>query len=71
MKANALLKWLVPAALLAVVFIILKTWIAGNNATTNPARIVPLEVQDSARENMQLQQKATKAVTANGVVREL
>lgn len=48
-----------------------QTWIAGNNATTNPARIVPLEVQDSARENMQLQQKATKAVTANGVVREL
>jgi len=30
MKANALLKWLVPAALLAVVVIILKSWVAGN-----------------------------------------
>ena len=31
MKANALLKWLVPAALLAVVLIILKTWVAGGS----------------------------------------
>lgn len=30
MKANALLKWLVPAALLAVVLIILKSWVAGS-----------------------------------------
>ena len=33
MKANALLKWLVPAALLAVVLIILKTWVAGSNTS--------------------------------------
>jgi integrating conjugative element protein (TIGR03752 family) len=31
MKANALLKWLVPTALLAVVVIILKTWVAGGS----------------------------------------
>lgn len=31
MKANALLKWLVPAALLAVVLIILKTWVPGGS----------------------------------------
>ena len=31
MKANALLKWLVPAALLGVVLIILKTWVAGGS----------------------------------------
>ncbi|MCV5707487.1 TrhV, partial [Escherichia coli] len=34
-------------------------------------RIVPLEVQDAARENMQQQQKATKAVSSNGIVRQL
>lgn len=31
MKANALLKWLVPAALLGVVLIILKTWVPGGS----------------------------------------
>ncbi|TKK04377.1 TIGR03752 family integrating conjugative element protein [Pseudomonas fluorescens] len=34
MKANALLKWLVPAVLLGVAFIILKTWIAGSTSPT-------------------------------------
>ena len=48
-----------------------QTWIAGKNSTSNPARIVPLEVQDSARENMQQQQRATKAVSSNGIVRQL
>lgn len=48
-----------------------QTWIAGSNATANPARIVPLEVQDEARENLQQQQRATKAVSSNGVVRQL
>ncbi|MGV7963683.1 TraV family lipoprotein [Photorhabdus tasmaniensis] len=48
-----------------------QTWIAGKNSTSNPARIVPLEVQDTARENMQQQQRATKAVSANGIVRQL
>lgn len=48
-----------------------QTWIAGKNSTSNPARIVPLEVQDAARENMQQQQRATKAVSSNGVVRQL
>ncbi|HAW6612652.1 TPA: IncHI-type conjugal transfer lipoprotein TrhV, partial [Escherichia coli] len=48
-----------------------QTWIAGKNSTSNPARIVPLEVQDAARENMQQQQKATKAVSSNGIVRQL
>jgi restriction endonuclease Mrr len=37
-----------------------QTWIAGKNSTSNPARIVPLEVQDAARENMQQQQKQLK-----------
>ena len=48
-----------------------QTWIAGKNSTANPARIVPLEVQDAARENMQQQQRATQAVSPNGVVRQL
>lgn len=48
-----------------------QTWIAGKNSTSNPARIVPLEVQDAARENMQQQQKATKAFSSNGIVRQL
>ncbi len=48
-----------------------QTWIAGKNSTSNPARIVPLEVQDAARENMQQQQKATKAVSSNGIIRQL
>ncbi|EMR6287559.1 TraV family lipoprotein [Escherichia coli] len=48
-----------------------QTWIAGKNSTSNPARIVPLEVQDAARENMQQQQRATKAVSSNGIVRQL
>lgn len=33
MKANALLKWLVPAVLLGVAFIILKTWVAGSTSS--------------------------------------
>ncbi|NRN29003.1 TraV family lipoprotein [Photorhabdus heterorhabditis] len=48
-----------------------QTWIAGKNATDNPARIVPLEVQDAARDNMQQQQRATQAVSSNGVIRQL
>lgn len=48
-----------------------QTWIAGKNSTSNPARIVPLEVQDAARENMQQQQRATKAVSSNGIIRQL
>jgi len=48
-----------------------QTWIAGNNATANPARIVPLEVQDAARENMQQQQRAEKGVNSSGIIRDL
>jgi len=48
-----------------------QTWIAGKNSTSNPARIVPLQVQDAARENMQQQQRATKAVSSNGIIRQL
>lgn len=48
-----------------------QTWIAGNNATANPARIVPLEVQDAARENMQQQQRAEKGVSSSGIIRDL
>ncbi len=33
MKANALLKWLVPAVLLGVAIIILKTWVAGSTSS--------------------------------------
>ena len=33
MSANALLKWLVPAALLAVVLIILKSWVTRLSTT--------------------------------------
>ncbi|MDQ0668234.1 TIGR03752 family integrating conjugative element protein [Pseudomonas sp. W2I6] len=39
MKANALLRWLVPAALLAVVFIILKTWVA----VSTPSQELPVD----------------------------
>jgi len=46
-----------------------QTWIAGQSATDNPARIVPLEVQDSARDNLQQQQRATQAISASGVRR--
>lgn len=46
-----------------------QTWIAGQSATDNPARIVPLEVQDSARDNLQQQQRATQAISATGVRR--
>lgn len=43
------------------------TWVAGDSALKNPARIVPLEIQERARDNMQQQQRSTKGVTANGV----
>ncbi|WP_055127989.1 TIGR03752 family integrating conjugative element protein [Pseudomonas mediterranea] len=43
MKANALLKWLVPAALLAVALIILKTWVA-NDDSSSPEK--PLDERD-------------------------
>ncbi|MEN4946469.1 TIGR03752 family integrating conjugative element protein [Pseudomonas proteolytica] len=36
MNANALLKWLVPGALLAVALIILKTWVAGGVTPEGP-----------------------------------
>ena len=42
MKANVLLKWLVPGALLAVALIILKSWLADNGpggGTTDPERL--------------------------------
>ncbi|MFJ4089918.1 hypothetical protein, partial [Pseudomonas psychrophila] len=35
MKANALLKWLVPAALLGVVLIILKPWVPGGSTPSH------------------------------------
>lgn len=44
-----------------------QTWVAGDSALKNPARIVPLEVQDRARDNMQQQQRSVKGVTAAGV----
>ena len=44
-----------------------QTWVAGDSALKNPARIVPLEIQERARDNMQQQQRSTKGVTANGV----
>ena len=46
-----------------------QTWIAGDRAKSNPARIVPLQVQDAARDNMSQQQRATNAVDAIGVQR--
>lgn len=46
MKANTLLKWLVPGALLAVVLIILKTWVAGGST--------PVQESPSDQGNLQL-----------------
>lgn len=44
-----------------------QTWIAGDRAKSNPARIVPLQVQDAARENMTQQQRGANAVDAIGI----
>ncbi len=50
MKANALLKWLVPAALLAVVMIILKTWVAGSSAPAPESSVDQGNLQLSAEQ---------------------
>lgn len=58
MKANALLKWLVPAVLLGVVFIILKTWVAGG---TSPSSVSP-----TAEDNLQLSAEQAKSLGIAG-----
>ncbi|WP_034103328.1 TIGR03752 family integrating conjugative element protein [Pseudomonas lurida] len=58
MKANALLKWLVPAVLLGVVFIILKTWVAGG---TSPSSDSP-----PAQDNLQLSAEQAKSLGIAG-----
>ena len=50
MKANALLKWLVPAALLAVVLIILKTWVAGGSTPSPENPVDQGNIQLSAEQ---------------------
>lgn len=50
MKANALLKWLVPAALLAVVLIILKTWVAGSSSSSPEKPVEQSNIQLSAEQ---------------------
>ena len=50
MKANALLKWLLPAALLAVVVIILKTWVAGSNTSSPEHPVDQGNIQLSAEQ---------------------
>ncbi len=58
MKANALLKWLVPAALLAVVLIILKSWVAGGST---PSREHPVD-----QGNLQLSAEQAKSLGIAG-----
>lgn len=58
MKANALLKWLVPAVLLGVVFIILKTWVAGG---TSPSSESPAD-----QDNLQLSAEQAKSLGIAG-----
>lgn len=58
MKANALLKWLVPGALLAVVLFILKTWVAGGS-TSSPEKPVDLG-------NLQLSAEQAKSLGIAG-----
>ena len=58
MKANALLKWLVPGALLAVVLIILKTWVASGSS---PAPESPLD-----QGNLQLSAEQAKSLGIAG-----
>src|SRR5690606_5614171 len=50
MKANALLKWLVPAALLAVVLIILKSWVAGGSTPSPEQPVDQGNIQLSAEQ---------------------
>jgi len=50
MKANALLKWLVPAALLAVVLIILKTWVASDGSSSPEKSLDERDLQLSAEQ---------------------
>lgn len=50
MKANALLKWLVPGALLAVALIILKTWVAGGSTSSSESPVDQGNIQLSAEQ---------------------
>jgi len=50
MKANALLKWLVPGALLAVVLIILKIWVAGGSTSSAESPVDQSNLQLSAEQ---------------------
>ncbi|MCR8932266.1 TIGR03752 family integrating conjugative element protein [Pseudomonas sp. S11A4] len=50
MKANALLKWLVPAALLGVVLIILKTWAPGGSTPSPEHPVDQGNIQLSAEQ---------------------
>lgn len=50
MKANALLKWLVPGALLAVVLIILKSWVAGGSTPSAEDLVDQANLQLSAEQ---------------------
>ncbi|MQT50544.1 TIGR03752 family integrating conjugative element protein [Pseudomonas sp. WS 5532] len=50
MKANALLKWLVPAALLGVVMIILKSWVAGSSTPSPEPPVDQGNIQLSAEQ---------------------
>ena len=50
MKANALLKWLVPAALLGVVLIILKTWVPGGSTPSPEHPVDQGNIQLSAEQ---------------------
>ncbi|VVO45736.1 hypothetical protein PS862_00032 [Pseudomonas fluorescens] len=50
MKANALLKWLVPGAMLAMVLIILKTWVAGGSTSAPESSLDQGNLQLSAEQ---------------------
>ena len=50
MKANALLKWLVPAALLGVVLIILKIWVPGGSTPSPEHPVDQGNIQLSAEQ---------------------
>lgn len=50
MKANALLKWLVPAALLGVVLIIMKSWVAGGSTPSPEHPVDQGDIQLSAEQ---------------------
>ncbi|MCD7038832.1 TIGR03752 family integrating conjugative element protein, partial [Pseudomonas sp. MAFF 311096] len=58
MKANALLKWLVPAVLIGVVFIVLKTWVAGGT--------LPSSDSPPAQNNLQLSAEQAKSLGIAG-----